>query len=49
MHNDTNQQLPWITAAFGPDDEGCDHGDYSEDSNADSADTDSGSSHSDGE
>ena len=26
----------------GPDDEGCEHGDYSEDSDADSSDTDAG-------
>ncbi len=28
--------------ANGPDDEGCEHGDYSDDSNADSPDTDAG-------
>lgn len=26
----------------GPDDDGCEHGDYSEDSDADSSDTDAG-------
>ncbi len=48
--------LPWSSGAFplnaggggdGPND-GCDHGDYGEESGPDSPDSDSGSSHGDG-
>ena len=33
---------PVIPLLFGPDDDGCDHGDYSDTSDADSPDTDDG-------
>lgn len=43
MRNHISQnQLPWSSASFDPGDDGCDHGDYSEGSDADSPDTDAG-------